>query len=188
MKYAKYPIKFWPPSVWTSHMPTTISVRRRSMPRKQSRYLTPSFICFSIESVYSIIAIVSSGSKLGWFAEVRRSKDFLAASLLPCRTYHHGDLQHKSALRYTRLVRCLLRSENDARQDRDRPYLLHSEWYAIGPLIVTADGAFVHGSCEELSYHPTHVDEGRQVWPQCHGRHLGRIRWCHTLEGAPWDA
>lgn len=85
-------MRFWPPRVCTSQMPTTISVRRRSTPLKQSLYVTPDLSFFSISFVCSIMAIVSSGLNPGWFRDVKRISDLFAASRSFLRTCHHGDL------------------------------------------------------------------------------------------------
>lgn len=70
----------------------TISVRRRSVPLKQSKNEEPEVIPFSSSVVCCIMAIVSSALKLvSRLSEVRRSRAFFACSLLPFRTNHQGD-------------------------------------------------------------------------------------------------
>jgi hypothetical protein len=87
-KTYKYPIILVPQMVCAIHAKQTISVLRRSVPLKRSLHLVPSFIFFSNSLVCSIIAIVSSGLKLGLLpVEVSRSNAARAPALSPRRTY-----------------------------------------------------------------------------------------------------
>lgn len=74
------------------HTMQQISVRRRSVPLKQSRYETPPPLrYFSTPLVCCIMAMVSSALKSGSASfVVRRKSDFFASSILSCRTHHHG--------------------------------------------------------------------------------------------------
>ena len=72
------------------HVTQTISVRRRSMPLKQSQYPVPDSRAFSSSLVVTIMAIVWSTLKVSsaFLAEVRERRDFLASSVRPLRTSH----------------------------------------------------------------------------------------------------
>lgn len=76
-------MKVEPQRVCTIQVMQAISVRRRSTPRKQSRYEVPAEICFSIVSVWVIIAIVASALKVGSLRVVRRRRAFFASSVRP---------------------------------------------------------------------------------------------------------
>lgn len=85
-------MKEWtdPLKVCAAQVRQAISVRRRSVPLKQSQYEAPAEIDFSCSLVRTIIAIVSMGSTVDPFFW-SLATDPAASSSRPARTRNHGD-------------------------------------------------------------------------------------------------
>ena len=78
-------------AVWIIHTMQAISVRRRLVPRKQSRYEVPACMTFSTSSVWIIWAMRSSEGIPPALSEPSERRLALASSSRPCRTSHQGD-------------------------------------------------------------------------------------------------